>query len=170
MRPRRTRAALAALLAAACYTVPGSDLAARYDSIYVPALQNETVEPGLHTRVTNAVRRELQNNGQLRLVNAEADADLILDGTLTAYRVRVTSFDDDDNPLQFIVALDGDLRVRERRSGDVIWRKRITADDFYQVRRARRTGARARGRADGLDEAAEEFAEIVVYDLIDSAW
>lgn len=159
-----------AVLAAGCYTVPESALVRQYNSIYVPTLENLTIEPGLHTRVTRALRREFQNNGQLRLVNSADAADLVLEGTLTEFRVRASSFDDNDNPLQFVVFVVGDVEVHQRAGGDVVWQKHITADDFYQVRRARRAQVRARGRAVGLDEAAEEFAEAVVYSLVDSAW
>lgn len=178
--PPRTRAITvarrwAALVAAGlvlggCYTVPDSRVAARYRSIYVPTLANETFEPGVHTRVTNAVRREFQNGGHLRVMNSEAEADLVLVGAVTAFEVRATSFDDDDNPLQFALTLGGDIRVRERESGEVVWQKTIRATDFYQVRRSTRTAVRARGRADGLSEAAEEFAERVVFDFVDSVW
>ena len=158
------------LLLGGCYTVPDSQLASRYRSIYVPTLANQTLEPGVHTRGTNALRREFQNGGHLRVVNSEADADLVMAGAVTAFEVRASSFDDDDNPLQFSLTLGGTVRVHERKSGEMVWQKQIRADDFYQVRRATRTAVRARDRAEGLDEAAEEFAERVVFDLVDSVW
>lgn len=169
MRVLRRLAAFSLLLAAACYTVPDSDMAARYDSIYVPTLENRTMEPGLHTLVSEMLRREFQHDGQLRLVNAEADADLVLSGTLTDYRVRASSFDENDNPIQFSVYIAGHVSVREGRTDTVVWQKQITGSDFYQTRRARST-IRARGRTQGLEEAAEAFAELVVFDFVDSAW
>lgn len=163
---RRWLVALLALLAAGCYTVPESTFPARYQSIYIPALTNETIEPQLHSRVTHALRQEFQNMGQLRVVNSEAEADLVLHGTLTDFGVRATSYDDNDVPRQFTVTVTGDVVVEETGTGNVVWRRRVVADDFYDTSRA--TGARPRD--EGLNEAAEEFAERVVFDLVDSAW
>ena len=165
--PRFVWPALLLVLCTSCYTVPGSVIAERYDTIYVPTLKNGTFEPGLHTRVTRALRRELQNKGQLQIVNTEEQADLVLIGTVTDYTVRATSFDDDDNPLQFRVSVGGNVRVNDTATGETVWQsRRLMATDFYQVQLVRA----ARQREEGLDEAAEEFAEKVVYDFIDSAW
>ena len=161
---------LGALLAsAACYTIPGSDLAARYDTIFVPVLENRTFEPGLHTRVSDALRREFQHDGQLRLVNTEAEADLILTGALTGFDVRASAFDKQDRPFRFAAYITGQVSVRETQTKDVIWKKEVKASDFFQTQRFDRT-PRARGRAEGVEEASEEFAELVVFNFVDSAW
>jgi len=150
-----------------CYTVPNSALTTRYESVYVSVFENRTNEPVLQERVTRALRRELQNDGRLRLENNAELADITIEGTLTDFRARSTSLDSDDNVLRFTIVITGDIRARDNRTGDVIWEKPgLRSDDFYQTRRA----TSGRRREEGLNEAAEAFAEAVVYDLVDSTW
>ena len=150
-----------------CYTVPDSALTRHYTSVYVPVFENRTFEPLLQERVTRALRRELQNDGYLRLENTADAADLTIEGVLTEYRVRAGSLDFEDEPLRFDVYIYGDVLARDNRTGEIVWeRPGLRSHDFYQARRT----TSGRQREAGLNEAAEAFAEAIVYDLVDSEW
>ncbi len=62
------------------------------ETIYVPMLKNETEQPEIELRLTEALIDELVQRGSFRAVADEADADVVLAGTIRSYRWNEISF------------------------------------------------------------------------------
>ena len=93
------RAAILASLAvglAACQTTPyRRTLPEWVQRVHVPMVVNETTEPGLEERFTDAVTRELLADGRLDVV-AKSQADAVLRVTVRSYKTRTATFGSDD--------------------------------------------------------------------------
>ncbi len=85
----------------------------------VMAIRNDSPEPWLDRILTDALRREMEARGALRLVNDPADADLVLRGHVRPLHTRSKSFSSFVAALEYSVTLELDLEV-VRASGDIV--------------------------------------------------
>ncbi|MEE8166683.1 MAG: LPS assembly lipoprotein LptE [Myxococcota bacterium] len=85
----------------------------------VMAIRNDSPEPWLDRILTDALRREMEARGALRLVNDPADADLVLRGHVRPLHTRSKSFSSFVLALEYSVTLELDLEV-VRASGDIV--------------------------------------------------
>lgn len=146
------------------YSFANSRLSNDYRSIAVPAFKNESFEPNIHIRVTNALIRELNADGRLRVVDEPSAADLALRGTITDFEARAISFTTSDNIGQFRITILANAMLEETSTGRVVWQKQsIRGTDFYQTQ-----GGRTREEA--LEEASEALVERLIYECLDSYW
>jgi outer membrane lipopolysaccharide assembly protein LptE/RlpB len=61
-------------------------------SILIPPVKNTTLEPRLTQPVTQALRRQIQQDGTLRLATDSSPTDLTLTATIENYQRRPTAF------------------------------------------------------------------------------
>jgi hypothetical protein len=85
----------------------------------VVAIRNDSPEPWLDRILTDALRREIEARGGLRLVNDPADADLVLRGRVQPLRIWSKSFSSFVAALEYSVTIQLDLEV-VRMSGDIV--------------------------------------------------
>jgi len=92
-----------------------------YRSVAVPMFRNETVKPQLAPPVTNAIIKRLQTDGSLP-VTWEADADIVVHGTITEFTRTVlrTQVDDTRAPREYRLRLTAKIEVRDRRTGKLV--------------------------------------------------
>jgi outer membrane lipopolysaccharide assembly protein LptE/RlpB len=87
--------------------------------VAVRALRSDSPEPWLDRVVGDALRRELDLRGRLRLVDDPGDADLILSGRIRPLAVSSSTFSTYVVAIEYRVTLSLDLEVL-KRGGDVI--------------------------------------------------
>lgn len=85
----------------------------------VKAIRNDSPEPWLDRILGDALRRELDGRGTVRLVDDPAAADLIVRGRIRPLVVQSQSFSSFVAALEFSLTLQLDLEI-VRASGDVI--------------------------------------------------
>ncbi|MBW1882214.1 MAG: hypothetical protein JRJ58_01705 [Deltaproteobacteria bacterium] len=83
------------------------------------AIRNDSPEPWLDRILTDALRREMEARGALRLVNDPADADLVLRGRVRPLQIQSKSFSSFVAALEYAVTLELELEV-VRASGDIV--------------------------------------------------
>ena len=123
---------LAAFLPGCGYTL-SHRLTATFDKakhgVFVPVFSNATDEVGAEQVFTNALIRELQSRGELK-VTARESALAVLEGTLTSISVNQTAYTDQGFhglqsyrrlPSEYEVAVDLALRLIDTKSNAVLW-------------------------------------------------
>jgi hypothetical protein len=131
----RLLAALCCLLATGCmgYRV-GPVFKGDYKSVAVPMFKNKTLHPQLEAQITNAIIKDLQSDGTLR-IESEDDADVVVTGIIVAYDRQPlrTSRDDTNIVTEYRIIITAEIEARNRRTGQtVIKRTKIKgqADTF----------------------------------------
>ncbi len=103
-------------------------------TIAVPTFRNDTLEPRVETLLTNAVIKQLQQDGTYRITD-EAHADAILEGTLDSI-IRRSSRSVRGNILQsreYTLTLRVLYTVRLRETGVQIDRRTVTGSTNFFV-------------------------------------
>ncbi len=78
-------------------------------SVAIPALVNDSFEPGVDAEVVEALRREFLRRGAVRLAEGPENADLVLTGRVRPIDVRSRSFTSVVLTLEYQVTLELDL-------------------------------------------------------------
>jgi len=113
---------LAALAGLSCgYRLAGSarSLPAGAATIAIPAFRNQTSRPQAEQFVTHAVRGEFVRRSRLRLVESPAAADLLLEGTITAFQTTPLAYSEAGAANLYEVRLTLDVRLVDLRDGGV---------------------------------------------------
>lgn len=122
---RRSLALAVALSAAACGYSFRSPVPAHLNTVYVPTFENETREFLLTQALTEAVISEFQNESRLRIAGGEADADLVVRGTIVDYSEEALSYDPGPavTPDVFSrrVVITVDVRLTDRVLDETLW-------------------------------------------------
>lgn len=114
-----------ALVAAACGYSFRSPVPPHLDTVYVPTFENETREFQITQQLTERVVSEFLNESRLRLVGDEADADLVVRGTILRYEEEALAYDPgrevDPDVFTRRVVLTVDLRLEDRVREETLW-------------------------------------------------
>jgi hypothetical protein len=83
--------------------------------------QNQTLQPQIETRITNAILKRLQADGAAR-VAWEADADIVVRGVITKYERKVLRGQKDDSvvPREYRLRVEARVEARDRLTGNVV--------------------------------------------------
>ena len=123
--------ALLCLLASSCGYSTTSRTAKGIKTIAVPFFDNQTAEPNLELRVTEAIIDNLIRDNTLKVVD-ERDADAILDGTITHFQNVPFSFNAELNAQEYLVVINVNATLYNRRLNEPIWEnKTIKGDGNY---------------------------------------
>jgi outer membrane lipopolysaccharide assembly protein LptE/RlpB len=143
----------------------GNNLPPAARTIAIPDFKNETSRPQVEQFVTFAVREEFIRRSRLRLVEDEANADLVLEGTITAFKALPVSYSDAGAANLYEVRLTMDVRLIDMQSGEVFYQgngisfqeayENETADFFSQE-----TGS--------LAEIGSKFAASIVASILEN--
>lgn len=157
----------ASLILAGCANYRlGTTLPPHLKTIYVPTFENHTVEPNIEQKITTAVRRQFQHDGQLKIVSAEEDADIVLKAVLTAYDVD-SLLHDRNNPnatRRYRATIKCQLDARERETGKVIVNQSVSGDTTFPA-----VGDTVTARRNALNDVARDLA-LEVVDAVIGAW
>ncbi len=107
--------ALAAFASACGYQVVHyADALGDVRSVAIQGLDNETLEPGVESVVSDALAREFLRRGALRLVDDPARADLVISGSVARLGAARKSFSSISLSLEYELTLVLDLHVTRR--------------------------------------------------------
>jgi hypothetical protein len=102
-------------------------------TVYIPAVKNDTTEPGLSARATNKVVNAFQIDGTYMVVD-EKDADAILDVILTSYNRSALRYDKGDVTKEYRLTIGAELLLRDAKTRKIIWRSsRVEGEKAFFV-------------------------------------
>jgi hypothetical protein len=133
-------------------------------SVSVVTLRNDSSQPGVERLVSEALRKELLNRGQLRVVSNPGSADLVLRGTVYPFVILAESVSSVAGALEYSITLQLDLRVEgqdgfEFKVPDMVNAAIYPASADLEVTRKNRTEA-LRHIADVLADRALDSIEL----------
>ena len=106
-------------------------------TVYVESFINRTRDIGLEKELTSALRSEFYRRGQLRVVDAPEQADIILSGVVRSLETTVASVNRYDEVLQYEAQLVLDATLRRREPNEILWRgQAIRLNELYGGSRA----------------------------------
>jgi outer membrane lipopolysaccharide assembly protein LptE/RlpB len=91
-------------------------------TVFVETLVNRSRDPGIESELTSALRSELRQRGQLRVVDSLEQADAVLSGVVRSFDIRVVAVNREDEVLQFEIVLIADMNLRRRSPEELLWR------------------------------------------------
>ena len=104
--------------------------------VFVETMVNRTREVGLEGHLTAALKGELRQKGQLRLVNQLDQADAIISGVVRSYDSRAVGVNRRDEALQYELTMILDMTLRRRAPDEVLWRTQgIRFAEIYSASR-----------------------------------
>jgi TolB-like protein len=99
----------------------GNNLPAEAATIAIPAFKNQTSRPQAEQFVTFAVREEFIRRSRLRLVEAREQADLLLEGAITAFKTTPLSYSAAGAANLYEVRLTLDVRLVDMRNSEMAY-------------------------------------------------
>jgi hypothetical protein len=91
-------------------------------TVYVEPFVGRSRDIGLEKELTSALRSEFYRRGQLRVVDAVEQADIILSGVVRSLETSVASVNRQDEVLQYVSVLVLDATLRRREPNEILWR------------------------------------------------
>jgi hypothetical protein len=144
----------------------GSMLPDDIKTVYVPTFVNKTGEPMIETEATQAVIREIQKDGSLKVVNAPEEADTLLTVTLTDYQLTPLRFDTDLNTTanQYRLTLTAQVVLTRRTTDKVVSENpRIQGEADLTI-----AGDFTTSKRRGLPSASENLAHSIVESIVET--
>jgi len=131
-------AAAAAFVVGSCgYTLVGkaSNIPEDIRSVYLEPFENRTARVEVEQVLTQAIADELVTRPRFDLVTTEAEADAVIRGAVTGFRVAPITFTNDGRAQEYELTIVTDVSFRRvslpgaEEEGEVIW-----ANDRYQFK------------------------------------
>jgi len=91
-------------------------------TVYVEPFINRSRDVGMEQELTSALRSEFYRRGQLRVVDVEDQADIIVSGVVRSLETSVASVNRYDEVLQYQAILILDATLRRREPNEILWR------------------------------------------------
>ena len=176
--PVRVGAAVAVLAAGlalgACgYTLVGkaSNIPDDIQQVFLQPFENQTARVEVEQFLTQAIADELVTRPRFELVATESEADAVIRGSVTAFRVAPITFTSDGRAQEYELAIVADVSFQRIPSatgeeGEVIW-----ANDRYQFKESYEVESADSDFFDrenlAIEDSAERFADTMVTDLLE---
>ena len=144
----------------------GTTLPKHLKTIYIPTFKNQTTEPAIESKITSAVRRDFQRDGNLRVVDSEAEADIRLKATLLAYDVESLLYERNspNTTRRYKARLVCLLDAEEVATGKKIVTRQVTGETTFPA-----AGDTVTARRNALNDVARSLSREVV-DAVIGAW
>lgn len=112
----------------------GNTLPPAARTIAIPDFKNQTSRPQAEQFITFAVREEFIRRSKLNLVEAQAEADLVLEGTITAFKTEPVSYSAAGAANMYEVRLTMDVRLIDMTSNEMFYQgKGLTFHETYET-------------------------------------
>ena len=145
----------------------GSMLPADINSVFIPTIVNATGEPNVESDITQALIEEFQQDGSLKVLNDEAQADSVLNVKLISYSLQPLDYDSvqETRANEYRLRLIARVSLIRSSTGEVIAeRPNVRGDtDFFF------SGDLTTTKRQQLPAAAEDLAHDIV-EIIVEAW
>lgn len=144
----------------------GSTLPPHLKTINIATFKNKTEEPMIESKITSAVRREFQRDGQLKVDDDVSTADITLEATLTAYDVDPLLYDRNNakTTRRYKAKISCHLIAKERKTGKVIVTQNVTGETTFPA-----MGDTVTAKRNALNDVSKNLAKEVV-DAVIGAW
>jgi len=130
------------------------------ESLRVSRFQNDTLEVGLETELTDQLIQAFASDGRVRVSDAQPDA--VVEGKIRSYSRKALSYGSDDGIYQFRMVLVADFACKDLETGEYIaGPKSVKQTLDHQV-----FGSLASSERDAQKEIAEKLAEEVVHEIL----
>jgi len=101
-------------------------------SIAIPTFSNETYEPGIEIRFTQAFLTDFLRDSRVKVLDRH-QADSVLEGVIKSYLTRSVAYDQANLALEYQTTVVVDL-VLKKRSGEILWKEnRLTEMRWYRT-------------------------------------
>ncbi|HXC61689.1 MAG TPA: LptE family protein [Nitrospiria bacterium] len=137
--------------------------------IAVPIIENNTFEPLLDERLTEAIKEGFIARPRLQVVNSASEADAVFKGKITAFRLIPLSFNPQNEAAEYRVKILGDFTLQDIHDQKILWQENmleITADYFVIQDLLDPTRVDIARTRDAEDRAIAEAAKILAENLI----
>ena len=127
---------LAGLAASGCgYALAGrgNTLPSHIRIIGIPQFVNQTSEPELDIRLTDAVRREFQNRGRFTVNSDPAGADGLLTVTIRQHTPTPTAFTESRQVSRYQITVAADVTFRDEVKNEVLYSQTVRASEEYDL-------------------------------------
>lgn len=160
-------------LGACGYTLVGkaSNIPEDIQTVFLQPFENRTARVEVEQFLTQAIADELVTRPRFDLVGTEAEADAVIRGAVTAFRVAPITFTTDGRAQEYELAIVADVSFRRvpaptGEEGEVIW-----ANDRYQFKQSYEVESPDSDFFDrenlAIEDSAERFADTMVTDLLE---
>lgn len=134
-------------------------------TIAIPAFKNLTSLPQAEQFVTFAIREEFIRRSRLRLVEAQADADLLLEGTITTFTTTPLSFSEAGAANFYEMRLALDVRLVDMRDNVMVFQGNgLVFQETYDTDSADFFSQ----ESGSLDKIAAKFAAGIVTSILEN--
>ena len=123
-------------------------------TVAVPVLENETLEYGIETEITE-VLNDVLTEGGLRVVG-EDEADALLRGAVTLYERSVMSYDAGGDPREYKVRILADLAYEVISSREMIWEGTAEGWAVYSTAGDGEFNSEEEARDDAIEKLADD--------------
>ncbi len=155
------------------YTLVGraSNIPEDIGRVFLQPFENRTTRIEVEQFLTQAIADELVTRARFELVATEGEADAVIRGSVTSFRVAPITFTSDGRAQEYELAIIADVSFRRVSSpteeeGEVIW-----ANDRYQFKESYEVESADSDFFDreniAIEDSAERFADTMVTDLLE---
>ncbi len=143
----------------------GNNLPPGATTIAIPAFKNQTSRPQVEQFVTFAVREEFARRSRLRLVESQADADMLLEGTITVFKTTPLTYSEAGGANFYEVRLTLDVRLVDMTTNEMAYQgSGLVFQETYDT-----DGADFFAQESGsLDRIAAKFAAGIVTSILEN--
>ena len=114
-----------ALVGAGCgyqFSSRGAEFHKDVKTVFVETFANRSRDMGFESEIASALKSELRQRGELRVVDRLEQADAILSGVVRSFDSRILTVNREDEVLQFEMVLVIDMSLRRRVPDELLWR------------------------------------------------
>ena len=145
----------------------GSMLPPDIKTVFVPTFVNRTTEPMIEIDTTAAAIRQLQQDGSLKVVGNESEADTVLEVTLTKFELEPLSYSEQEKTTanEYRMRLTATILLRRTVTDEVVVEAPgVQGESTFFV-----TGDFTTSKQQGMPEAANDLGHSIVEQIVE-AW
>jgi hypothetical protein len=137
--------------------------------IAFPTFENDTFEPLLDERLTEAVKKGFMARPRLQVVNSTYDADAVFKGRIKSFHLVPLSFDSQNEAAEYRVKILADFSLQNSRDQKILWQEKMmetTAEYFVIQDPLSPTRVDIARTRDAEDRAIAEAAKVLADNLV----
>ena len=144
----------------------GTTLPPDLRDVYVPSVQNNSLEPTIHQDATRALLREIRRDGTLNLITDETSATTVLEVTILKFTMSALTYQRNDKHTgrDYRGTVTAHVVFRKRATGTVLFEGDVSGEEDFDA-----TGDLTSAKRRMMPEACKDLAEHIVDSCI-SLW
>ena len=144
----------------------GTTLPPDLRDVYVPSVQNQSLEPTIHQDATRCLLREIRRDGTLNLISDETSAATILEVTIVKFTMSAMTYQKNDKHAgrDYRGTVTAHVVFRKRATGTVLFEGDVFGEEEFDA-----TGDLTSAKRRMMPEACKDLAERIV-DACISYW